>query len=325
MGETTHISWADSTLNFWEGCQETGSQACIGCYAKARNLRYAPKGTTEAPNWGPHAPRREIKSWRSTLRKISRLALAANRPWFVFVNSLSDFWDNQADPALRREAIAAMAEHPHLTFLLLTKRPQNIVKQFREAIDMDQQHDPLSEYWPRNIAIGCTVVTPAEAYRDISHLKQAARVLNPAFTFVSMEPLAEAVDLNAVDANQMMLITGLDWVITGGETDQGQHKARAHHPRWFKLLRDQCGLAGIAFQHKQNGEWAHETEQPEILDGVFETDEDQDQLSAKGQALMDAGKIVQWPDMSWSVKVGKKLAGRTLGHVTHDARPEVRA
>src|SRR3546814_3041300 len=46
-----------------------------------------------------------------------------------------------------------------------------------------------------------------------------------------------------------------DWIITGGETDQGGHKARPTHPEWFRRLRDQAAAAGAAFHHKQNGEW----------------------------------------------------------------------
>lgn len=288
MAETTEISWADSTLNFWEGCQETGSPACVGCYAKARNLRWAPRvldettgqmvSATVAPNWGPHAPRREVKSWRSTLGKISRDALAASaagrtEPWFVFVNSLSDFFDNQADPALRAEAFEEFRKHPHLTFLVLTKRPQNIVRLFKDSlpfIDLEGRDpaDHMAELWPRNAALLCTVVTQAEADRDLPHLLKAAAILHPAFVGVSMEPLVEHVDIawaisrNALDIAAGFLERGrfspgletlqrVGWVIVGGGTNQGKVRAYDTDPDAFRSLRDQCAAAGAAFHLKQ--------------------------------------------------------------------------
>lgn len=230
MAEETAIEWADSTLNIWEGCQETGSPACVPCYARERNLRYAPKGTTQAPNWGPHAPRREVKSWRSTLAKISRMAKEAfangrTEPWFVFVNSLSDFWDNKADRAWRREALEAFREHPHLTFLLLTKRPGNIPGLFAEVVDAwvgDEDLDKLKHHWPRNIAIGATMVNQEEHDRDMQKLLDAFRVLGAAFVFVSIEPACGPIEL----AVEFMNLGGRAWVIAGG--------AQGRRIRWLQ-------------------------------------------------------------------------------------------
>lgn len=42
------------------------------------------------------------------------------------------------------------------------------------------------------------------------------------------------------------------WVITGGESGHGE---RLTHPAWVRLQRDQCVPAGIAFHHRQWGEW----------------------------------------------------------------------
>jgi protein gp37 len=275
--------------------------------------------------WGPHAERIETKGWRAQLRKISRLALAAGRPWFVFVNSLSDFWDKQADPQLRYQAVGAFSDHPHLTFLLLTKRPQNIVRLFAETF-VEQERTPgnLKACWPPNAAIGCTVVTQAEADRDIPVLLAAKAALNPAFAFVSMEPLMGAVDLRSIPIRSGFRLDALnghafhksldgpwcktdelrslDWVITGGETDQGSHKARPSHPDWFRSLRDQCAAAGVAYHHKQNGEWLdHEA--------LVHTD-------GRGEFSAHA-----FHDNQIVYRVGKKGAGRALDGAIHDARP----
>lgn len=336
MGEVTSIEWADSSLNFWLGCQETGSEACRGCYARA-----LVEGRFKLAKWGPHEKRVETKNWRAQLRKISRLALAAfaagrTEPWFVFVNSLSDFWDNQANPQLRAEAFAAFREHPHLTFLLLTKRPQNIVRQFAEVMRITaDEHGPYADCWPRNVAIGCTVATQAEADRDILHLLRAKAALRPAFAFLSIEPMAEAIRLwsdNGVEGKDYL--TGawyelddpaqyagsggggradgvgekIDWVITGGGTDQIGWKAPPMHPAWPLQIAAHCERAGTAYLHKQNGEYL-----------------DLDHLGDRWNALPNRTRQDQvFVDGKAMIRVGKKAAGRALNGRTYDARPEVR-
>jgi protein gp37 len=46
--------------------------------------------------------------------------------------------------------------------------------------------------------------------------------------------------------------SGLDWVIVGGESGPG---ARPMHPSWARKIRDDCQAAGVAYFHKQNGEY----------------------------------------------------------------------
>lgn len=230
MGDQTKIEWADRTFNPWEGCQKVGP-GCDHCYAEAQNSRW--NGGT-APNWGPGAPRRRTTAanWRKPL-KWNREAEAAGRRDFVFCASLADVFDNAVDPAWRVDLFALIRETPHLTWLLLTKRPGNILA-FR----------PLPDLWPRNAAIGCTVVNQAEADRDIPKLLEAKRVLNPAFAFLSMEPLLEPVDIS-------WHLPGPDWVIVGGES--GPH-ARPMSLEWARSLRDQCErFGGVVFNFKQAG------------------------------------------------------------------------
>ncbi|MEO5605590.1 MAG: DUF5131 family protein [Novosphingobium sp.] len=109
---------------------------------------------------------------------------------------------------------------------------------------------------------------------------------------------------------------GLDWVIAGGESGPG---ARPMHPDWARSLRDQCAAAGVAFHHKQNGEFA-----PGEIAGAFLNPE----KAAKGMSLFDG----RW-DECWSepdghcddepdvYRIGKKRAGRLLDGVEHNAFP----
>lgn len=315
MAENSHISWTDHTFNPWIGCTRI-SPACDGCYAAA--LMGGEGGRFSRAQWGGpgkgDGTRERTKDW-SKPRKWNRDAAEAPGQTFVFCASLADVFDNAVDPAWRRDLFDLIRATPNLTWLLLTKRPGMIVKLFRETLPPaygpnDEEGEwYLPDMWPRNAAIGCTVVTQEEADRDVPKLLMAKAALKPAFAFLSMEPLLGDVDLANIDtmrfagAERLNALTGelfglfgdrageiaaLDWVITGGETDQGPHKARPTHTSQFRALRDQCATAGVAYHHKQNGEWAPRDDEDEP-NPVF--------------------------------KVGKAAAGRLLDGVEHNARP----
>lgn len=341
MAENTAISWADDTFNPWIGCTKV-SPACDGCYAE--NLMANRLGRVE---WGGERVRTSAANWAKPLqweREQARLwaefemcfadvpGTIPPRPRFVFCASLADVFDNQVPAEWRRDLFDLIRKTPHLTWLVLTKRPGNIVTLFGETLgwEADKKEDVIHRQWPFNAAIGCTGVTQEEADRDIPKLLAAKAALNPAFAFVSLEPLLGPVDLTRLtprsngeggtvwsnvlaghtveaacdddphDVDFLEDHPRLDWVITGGETDQGEHKARPSHPDWFRMLRDQCAAAGVPFHHKQNGEWLH---RPELID-------------AGGPSAH------RFTDGAWMDKVGKKAAGRLLDGVAHDARPE---
>lgn len=297
MAEETLISWADHTFNGWIGCTRI-SPACDGCYAA--HLMETRMGRAQWGGPGKGSGTRERTStanWRKPLAWDKKAKADGRRP-FVFCSSLADVFDNEVPTEWRRDLFELIIRTPNLIWLLLTKRPQNIVKMF------DQISHVRAE-WPRNAAIGTTVEDQKRADANLPALKVAKIELNPAFTFGSFEPL-----LGPVMVPPRMMP---DWVITGGETDQGGHKARPTHPDWFRSLRDQCASAGVPFHHKQNGEWvpcrANDGEWPNDTSGFC-------RLTFSGERA-DGG----WPMQ----KVGKKFAGRALDGVTHDDFPEVRA
>jgi protein gp37 len=369
MAETTTISWCDRTWSPWYGCTQVsmGPQgACEGCYA--RHLSETRMGRVVFGGPGRGIGTRDARAdeaWKDPIR-WNRTSPGD----FVFP-SMCDPFDNHPDLfELRARFFNLIADTPNLTWLLLTKRPQNIVKLWDAVRDLTGL-----DFWPRNAAVGCTVVTQAEAERDIPHLLMAKAELNPAFAFLSVEPMLGPINLRSLDyrhgsmlpkamrANdedrgilnalegrstwpachymaptiieQHHIVDGrhlieqgqavaLDWVIAGGETDQGKHKARPSHPDWFRSLRDQCAAAGVAFHHKQNGEWQAFAETPPH--DLFA------RLDAKG------GVTVAWPDGhigggvaahsggrgTLLLKTGKDVAGRLLDGALHDGRPEVR-
>ncbi len=287
MAENSGISWTTHTWNPWMGCTKI-SPACDGCYAEAlMDKRYG------KVQWG-NAPRVRTgaHTWNDPFRWQRQAEKGGDRP-FVFCASLADIFDNQVDPQWRTDAFEVMRKTPRLVYLLLTKRPQNIVKMAAEAGGL-----------PENSAIGTTVEDQQRADINLSWLTSARIGTRPLFTFGSFEPLLGPV----------IIPSGLmpDWVITGGETDQGGHKARPTHPDWFRSLRDQAQAAGVAFHHKQNGEWLAWGQKLENgNDNFLSFRKDPERFQHMGDEILS--------------KVGKKLSGRTIDGVIHDAFPKVPA
>jgi protein gp37 len=269
VASNTKIEWADHTVNFWMGCKPV-SEGCEHCYAR----RF----------WGLHdmkpGERRQVS--RITTEKTLRKAKPGDR---VFVNSLSDFFDPEAPQAWRDEAVALMALHPRLTFLLLTKRPQHmagyiaglrkrargywhgvmgLLAEFYDGNDEDARwqevwqvdeeafgpRDPgkLGDYSlddPRNIWLGVT----AENQRRYDERVRALRDVRwPGKKFLSLEPLLGEIRFGLSGE----AVYGIDLVIAGGESGPA---ARPMAPKWVRSVREQCQLAGVPFFFKQWGEY----------------------------------------------------------------------
>lgn len=243
MAEETKIGWTEFTVNAWEGCMKVGP-GCDHCYAEADNKHWR-KGA----NWGPHAPRRRVKNCYEKLNAASRAAIKAGHKMRVFTSSISDIFEKpypiEGEPDitmhdLRLEYFKAIEQHPELTFLLLTKRPQNIIKYIPE-----HWHTAL----PSNVWFGCTVVNQEEADRDIVHLLQAPGTNNK---FLSIEPMLGPIEMFGELAFQNQH-NGISWVIAGGESGHG---ARPSNPEWYRSLRDTCLIFDVPFFFKQWGVYA---------------------------------------------------------------------
>ncbi|MFN6996089.1 MAG: phage Gp37/Gp68 family protein [Aquincola tertiaricarbonis] len=336
MAETTEIAWCDATWSPWEGCQKVGP-GCDHCYAEARNKRFA-----AGANWGPGAPRRRTVDW-SKPRLWNRAAGQAGRRMKVFP-SLCDPFDNAVPVEWRLAFFQLIAATPHLDWLLLTKRIGNVAGMLG-----DWKTVPLLP----NIWLGATVVTQAEADRDIPKLLAVpARV-----RFLSVEPMLEQMDITpflwgkhaAVDlvcqncprdadcecgyhTREALKLPSLSWVICGGES--GPH-ARPMHPDWARSLRDQCHAAGVPFTFKQWGCWraAAWFDGPDADADAGDDFVDLDRvghvfLANDGRTWDTNGGRLMYPPLPlghWCLMVneGKKAAGRVLDGRTHDEFPEV--
>ena len=229
MGETTAIEWTDHTFNPWWGCTRV-SAACDHCYAETLAHRLG------MDLWGKGSERRMFgdKHWSEPL-KWNAKAAKAGTPARVFCASMADVFEAGAGPdvsAARTRLFELIEVTPWLTWLLLTKRPENA----RLMCAM------WGDDWPANVWLGTTVENQRYANIRIPHLLR-----NGAKTrFLSCEPLLGPVELGIGDHRD-----GIDWIIAGGESGHG---ARPMNPSWVRSLRDECAQAGVPFLFKQWGE-----------------------------------------------------------------------
>ncbi|MBL9047855.1 MAG: DUF5131 family protein, partial [Tabrizicola sp.] len=185
MGENSGIEWTHHTFNPWIGCTKV-SPGCDHCYAEAWDARGLQGGATR---WEPHASRTRTSTanWQKPLA-WNRKAAEEGRRYRVFCASLADVFDNHGSitSGWRGDLWHLIARTPHLDWLLLTKRPQNIAKMLPDGYGAPAWGDG----WP-NVWLGTTVENQVEADRRIPHLLATpARV-----RFLSCEPLLGPVNL----------------------------------------------------------------------------------------------------------------------------------
>jgi protein gp37 len=169
---------------------------------------------------------------------------------------------------VRNDLFKMIDATPHLDWLLLTKRPENIRRFAHDAWTEKvsghvSQNEGDGRRWKprRNVWLGTSIATQEDADKNIPELLKCRELSS--VLFVSAEPLLGEVwltqflwdawsgDQPAVNGGQPIARTGV-WLIVGGESGPG---ARPMHPAWARSLRDQCQAAGVPFFFKQWGEW----------------------------------------------------------------------
>lgn len=246
MAENSKIEWTDHTFNPWWGCVRV-SPGCVHCYAETFDRRVH---GVDKHHWGVKAERRFFgdKHWNEPL-KWDREAEKEGVRRRVFCASMADVFEDRPELAPWRERLFLLIEStPHLDWLLLTKRPENMVRLATRWADE----------WPRNVWAGCTVEDQERANERIPHVLRVPAAVR----FLSCEPLLERVSLNfdwflppnpdpvPLDGRFRLPENGIHWVIIGGESGPG---ARIFARDWARDLIDQCRRAGVAPFVKQLG------------------------------------------------------------------------
>jgi protein gp37 len=349
MSANSKIEWCHHTWTPVVGCDAI-SPACANCYAALMAARLEAMGQEKyrgiAVRVGGKAKwTGKVNFWEPELIK----PLLTRKPARWFLTSMGDV----AHEAVTMEQIAEMfgvmavagatgafhreqdghtpqkgsdgkvlAQWPNMlsgphTFMVLTKRPARLAgllldSRFRKLVSQaayrwahnrvtaggiadgiypewsDFKGEP-TQYWPLpNVFIGCTAEDQARADELRPHM--AAIAAAGWRTFVSYEPALGPVNWTGWDF--------LKQLISGGESG---HKARPSKSDWHRAARDFSEAHGIPYLFKQWGEW---------LPG--------DQA---GGEILGTDEAAPGAPGEYSVRVGKKAAGRTLDGVTHDGFP----
>ena len=235
MGRNSAIEWTHHTFNPWWGCAKV-SPTCHHCYAETWARRVGQKV------WGSTARRRTFGEdhWRGPFA-WDREAERTRTRKRVFCASMADVFEGRRDLDPWRDKLwSLIGQTPWLDWLLLTKRPENVLAM-----------TPWRDDWPSNVWLGTTVESQEWAEKRLPHLVS----IPAAVRFVSCEPLLDLLDLTPwLPAHgKSRTDDAIDWVIAGGESGP---KARPMQADWVRQLRDQCVTHGVPFHFKQWGEWA---------------------------------------------------------------------
>lgn len=301
MVENSKIEWTDHTFNPWIGCEKV-STGCKYCYAEAlMDLRY---GKVE---WGKDGERKRTSpdNWKKPL-KWNREAHEKGIRYRVFCSSLADVFENRPELIPWRKSLFELIHiTPDLDWLLLTKRPQNVLPYTQTLIDGS---------WPENIWVGTSVENQQTADERIPFLLEIPSRIR----FLSYEPALGPVDFyeacppdyelfeeftsgmegwdrpeelipeneqecDAINFSSELVISRefQEWEVDREHLAQklafregiqwvicggeSGSNARPIHPDWARSARDQCRENGVAYFFKQWGEWLPFNQRGELV------------------------------------------------------------
>jgi protein gp37 len=239
---------------------------CTNCYAMALAGRLEAfgqetyRGTTREAGGKTGWTGKINRASEATFRK----PLTIREPSMIFVNSMSDFWHENAEDAWRLDALGVMAATPH-QYQVLTKRPENIGPFLART----------GASIPHNVWIGTTVERG-----DVRHRIDTVRDVPARIRFLSVEPF--------IGPMGPMDLRAIDWVIIGGESGPG---ARPMRIDWVREVIEDCKRQRVAIYFKQ---WGMPRNNPLYItggaDAVAQLDPEE-----KGGNHVDGLQYKQWP------------------------------
>ena len=272
----TRIEWTEHTWNPMSGCTKI-SDGCKNCYAEKMANRLKAMGTKGYEN-----------GFAVTLHPEKlREPLERKKPTMYFV-SMGDLFHEDVPFEFIDRVFAIIALTPHLTYQILTKRPERM-RQYFERLKINNvyylkvpwENLPVSKGYGdlfvanppfANVWLGVTAENQEQADKRIPILLDTPAALR----FVSIEPMLSHIDLTKYLVRYRCYSCGqeslespdkcpscgqsefgdkyyspaIDWVIVGGETGS---KARPLQYEWVKNIQTQCETANVPFFFKKWG------------------------------------------------------------------------
>lgn len=221
----TSIEWTDATWNPVAGCTIL-TAGCTNCYAMRMAARLEAMRVPKYAGLTRKSGERYV--WSGAIA-LDEAALDTPKRWrkprLIFVNSMSDLFQEAVPVEFIRRVWATMAATPQHTYQILTKRPDRMA-------EVTPELDLLPNVW-----LGTSVENSAVLDR-LSHL----RATPAAVRFVSFEPLIGSV----ADGD----LRDIDWAIVGGESGP---RARPMLEEWVDEIHEMAEASGTAFFFKQWG------------------------------------------------------------------------
>ena len=278
----TKIAWTDETANWIVGCTKI-SAGCAHCYAstaansaRLQQFDQYKKVVDGNGNWNGHV---------EFVPKVLDDLLKGKKERRVFAPSMSDPFHPAVNDEWLDQFFATVALTPHITYQVLTKRPERMFEYFDwcerrhsetarpisfcrvdkvEQVCREIENYPHFDIpkWPLpNLHLGVTVENQAAANERIPWLLKTPA----AKRFLSVEPLLEQTFLDFIDdptwrtnpdwhpglpMGAMLGLKGISQVIIGGESGSN---ARPFHLEWARSMLHDCRHAGVSFFVKQMG------------------------------------------------------------------------
>lgn len=219
MSDHSKIEWTDTTWNPLRGCTKI-SPGCKHCYAETFAERF--RGV-------PGHPYEQGFDLRLVPEKLSE-PFHWSGPRTVFVNSMTDLFHADVPEDYIEDVVRVMVEANWHTYQVLTKRADRLASMLSSRLRFasDQRHI----WW------GVSVEDQKHGLPRIDELRSAPAAIR----FLSIEPLLE--DLGEFD------LTGIDWVIVGGESGHG---ARPMELAWVEHILRLARQHSVYFFFKQWG------------------------------------------------------------------------
>lgn len=227
MAGLSEIEWTDATWNPVSGCLMV-SPGCTNCYAMRMAARLQamkhPAYTAVTRKSGGQP----VWTGRLNLNGAALdIPLRWRSPRRIFVNSMSDLFQDGVPGEFIRKVWSVMARSNWHTYQILTKRPENML-----ALIESERLATLPNVW---------LGTSVESVNYVDRIR-LLREVPAAIRFVSFEPLLGPVG--------RVSLRNIHWAIVGGESGPS---ARPMDVMWVNQIQSACDRSDTAFFFKQWG------------------------------------------------------------------------